>query len=106
MKRHLRLIIISFTLANFLLLSRTVYSQSINGVVNDHSNQYPLAGAEISIQGTQTVTITDENGAFELKVQKFPVNISVRYLGYESYQTIITEEGSHVIIGLEASNIQ
>jgi len=106
MKEFLRLFTMSLVLVNFLVIFMPVYSQTIEGRIIDNSNQFPLSGAEIITHGTKVVTITDEDGFFEFQAQEFPINVSIRFLGYEIYQTLISEEVSNLIIGLEASNIQ
>lgn len=69
----------------FLLFTLWTLAVDIRGVVKDKGNSEPLIGASIQVEGTTVGTITDFDGAFELK------NVSddaVLVVSYVSYQTI------------------
>ena len=51
------------------ILPSLVFSQiegNINGYIYDSKSQLPILGANIIIEGTQKVAISDENGFFEI----------------------------------------
>ena len=88
-----------------LNIQMDICSQSINGIVRDNSNNHPIIGAELFIQETQLITITDEKGAFSFEIKNLPVSLTVKYLGYENYYTIVQSASQYLVIDLEASNI-
>ncbi len=73
-------------------------SVTISGKVVGPNNDL-LIGANVSVVGTTTGTMTDIDGAFELVVSQLPVTIGISYLGYNSKQFTITEnKEQHVFI--------
>jgi len=66
-----------------ILFSFTVYAQenTVTGKVYDVSGE-PIIGASVVIQGTTQGTITDMDGAFQLKVQPSQTLV-VSFLGYK-----------------------
>lgn len=58
-------------------------SQAVIGKVSDALTTAPIAGAGIKIKGSNTSTLTNENGQFTINAKKGDV-IVVSYLGYES----------------------
>ncbi len=74
-----------------ILLSFAVYAQenTVTGKVYDVSGE-PIIGASVVIQGTTQGTITDMDGAFQLKVQPSQ-SLVISFLGY---QDVILPVGS------------
>lgn len=66
-----------------ILLSFAVYAQenTVTGKVYDVSGE-PIIGASVVIQGTTQGTITDMDGAFQLKAQPSQTLV-VSFLGYK-----------------------
>ncbi|WP_288862385.1 carboxypeptidase-like regulatory domain-containing protein, partial [uncultured Bacteroides sp.] len=66
-----------------MLLSLTAYAQerTVTGKVYDAAGE-PIIGASVVIQGTTQGTITDIDGAFQLKVQPSQTLV-VSFLGYK-----------------------
>lgn len=77
-------------LLSILLMSQTIYSQSILGKLIDAANSDPLIGAFVKIEGTQTGAVSDLDGSYiidDIKPETYTVLFS--YIGY---QTITIKE--------------
>lgn len=84
------LLIISFAVT-------TVSAQSTNiaGIVKETETDEPLAGVNIVVKGLVIGTISDSNGAFELKVnQSPPMTLLFSFVGYASQEVNISEANS------------
>ncbi|MEJ2238489.1 MAG: carboxypeptidase-like regulatory domain-containing protein, partial [Gemmatimonadales bacterium] len=58
---------------------------TIRGVVTDQGTGRPIAGVQVSVEGTRIGSITNEEGAFELaNVPAGGVRVRVRMIGYSS----------------------
>jgi len=66
-------------------------AQTVTGKVIDGTNDEPLIGATVLVRGTTIGTVTDFEGAFELKVNETAKSIEISYTGFES--KIINVEG-------------
>lgn len=86
----------------FLLLAVYLYVQiiqaqeKVTGVIYEGSEpdkNVPLSGANIYWEGTQTGTITDFNGAFELPYKKEFHKLIVSYVGYKTDTLSVTGPG-------------
>jgi hypothetical protein len=89
-----------------LHLSIAQQSQSISGSVRDKITQYPLAGAFVSIPGSNPVkgTSTDVNGNFRLKELPLGrINIQVSYIGYNDVilNGVIISSGNEIFLQVE-----
>lgn len=80
-------------------------SQKVSGVIMDAGAKTPIQGATVKVVGTNTVTQTDEKGAFTIKAVKGQT-LSVTYIGYGSQKVAVT--GSQLSISLkgEAADLQ
>lgn len=87
----LRLIL--YLLFTIGLLSTTSHAQKhIVGAVQDAESKTPLTEASIIIEGTQTGTFANQNGAFTLELWQLPAVIRVSHIGYRPQRKIISEE--------------
>lgn len=76
---------------------------SITGKVSDSRTKETLIGVSVQIDGTSIGTATDISGRFTLNFQgKFPVNITLSYLGYDA-RTIQIQNSNPVSIELKES---
>lgn len=56
----------------------------VKGCITDGMNGEALYGVRVSVYGGKQVAITDEQGAFLLKIEKMPVTLLVSTIGYRS----------------------
>ena len=62
----------------------------VHGRILDGTTREALPAATIHVDGTYRGTITNSNGAYELQVDRLPVILVVRYIGYETLRHTIT----------------
>lgn len=79
------------------LIVATVCAAQISGTVTDAVTGEPLIGATVSIKGSQEGTTTDENGYFELPIDKGMLVFS--YTGYETKEAGLSGQ-THIGISL------
>ncbi len=93
----------------FLMLLGLIFfikaeAQNINGVVYDKSTKQTLPGANVYWAGTTAGTITDTEGAFNLKPSgKFPKNLIVSYVGFQNDTIKIKAIDQKVAVYLQSS---
>lgn len=82
----------------FLLLPLTMQAQrSITGLVTDAETGEALIGANVSIPGTSTGTITDFDGKYSLEVPDNASLLEYSYTGYGSQQIELSTQVSNII---------
>lgn len=89
-------------LSIFLSAFRNWDGFTINGVVTD-SNGTPLSGVTVKVKGSTTATLTDDKGAFTLKVNSDKVTLLVMFIGYDTKEVAVSNDGKPVAIKLEAA---
>lgn len=77
-----------FILGLLLLGGRVLVAQSISGYINDKEDNSVLPFVSVIVKGTTRGTISDIDGFFTLKPEKFPVTLVFHTLGYSD--TVIT----------------
>ena len=86
-----------------LLFPYVLFSQSIKGIVTDVNNQ-PLFGANVFWANSNSGTIADGDGEFELKMIATSPNLLVAsYVGHTSDTLEITNQ-NHVVFKLKESH--
>lgn len=78
-------------LTSLLLFSQGIKAQLLKGRIVD-VNEKPLIGATIIASNSQHGTVTDANGHFRLQLnaKKWPVTLTIRYLGYEKKEVRVS----------------
>ena len=77
MKRRLTMF-----LAGLALCVGGAFAQTqVTGTVFSEEDNEPLIGAKVSVVGTQSVTVTDNNGRFTIMVPQGYKNLTVSYIG-------------------------
>ncbi|GAB4400476.1 MAG: hypothetical protein OHK0053_22140 [Microscillaceae bacterium] len=70
---------------------KALYQTTLSGRVADAQTSEALAGATVSLKGTNKGVITDLNGAFTLEVHnEFPITLIFAYLGYVAKEIELT----------------
>ncbi len=87
------------------LLIQSAFAQSIkiSGTVVSASDNQPLPGVSISIQGTTTGTQTNVQGAFSLNAKEGDV-LNVSFLGFTTQKVTIPSGGAPLQIALAEAN--
>jgi hypothetical protein len=89
-------------IAAFLLCSRAVFAQNVNGIIFDATTKEPVVGASIKIIGTKEVTITNSFGVFTLKNSHKYDKIAVSSIGFQTQEFAISDK-KEIRISLEPS---
>lgn len=90
-----RVIIISILLftSSFVFANNDPVKHTISGIVVDSNTNEPITYATVSLhQGDKIIdgVITDEKGAFQLKIRKGNYTLKVEFLSYNTYQQELT----------------
>ena len=104
MRKLLSFILLAITYSVFS--SQAQKQEYISGKVLDATTQEPLTGASISVINEHIGTVTDINGKFSLKVENFPVVVSIDYLGFEHQEKTIRQSTESLIVLLNESTNQ
>lgn len=91
----------------FLLFSCAVksYSQTIQGKVIDEVSGEPIPFVSLMITGTQTTSITNENGDFVIKATALPVKLKFSHVSYLSGETDVKNASDNLIVKLKQAAI-
>ncbi len=89
-------------LAFFLTVSMAFGQRMVKGTVTDSND--PLIGATVLVKGTETGTVTDIDGSFELNVPADATELIISYTGFAT-QTVDIAGLSEVNITLEAGQV-
>lgn len=95
------------SLLTFLLICPTLlFSQTltVSGIVKDSMNK-PIEMASIYSSDGRFGTITNENGEFELKLEKLPQNLVVSHISFQTVKISVQEEASITIVLKESVKI-
>ena len=85
-----------------LLISISVFGQQpLTGKIFDSTNNSPLAGAKITVDGTD-VSSTDANGNFSIPCPENQI-LTISYIGFEAYSAKVENCGEFLNIGLKTS---
>lgn len=88
-------------------VSKTGIGES-NRIIDNQTNM-PVSGAKVSLPKLNYITVTDENGGFNLNAKiKEPSILSVEKEGYRPFSLTINEQSASkpIIVGIEKSKAQ
>ncbi len=90
-----------------LLFGQGLLAQaSLRGFVFDATTDDPLIGASVVVDGTTDGTVTDFDGAFEVRAKSaFPLTLNISYIGYEEKQVVVEQAGQELRIKLSEAVI-
>ncbi|MGO1595500.1 MAG: YfbK domain-containing protein [Sphingobacterium sp.] len=86
MKNVYTLLVLLLTLG----VSGQAQQQTISGVVRDIHSQHNLSGAKVSIYGTNSSTLTDKKGAYQILAQKGDTLVFSSF-GYDTLKQVVHE---------------
>ena len=76
-----------------------IYGYTIKGIVKDSTNNSPLIGANVIIDGTSFGAATDSEGKYLIKVEsKGDYKVSVSYMGYKKARKNITLNSDEIFL--------
>jgi len=79
---------LAMLLAFFLVNSAVALAQStVSGVIKDNTGE-PLAGANVSVKGTNTKAVADANGRFSIRANKGQTLV-VSYIGFKDQEQVV-----------------
>ncbi|MDP3444552.1 MAG: carboxypeptidase-like regulatory domain-containing protein, partial [Ignavibacteria bacterium] len=87
------LLLVTLILPFSLLMAQA----TIKGTVKDKLTSETLPGANVLIEGTTTGTVTDFDGNYSFEVPEGKVDISVRFVGYETSTRNVTLSNGQTI---------
>jgi iron complex outermembrane recepter protein len=96
--------LLTLTLLLLCCVATTFAQKTITGVVTDGDTKEPLIGASITIKGTTTGGLTDDNGKYSVSVPKGATTLTVSFVGYAS-QDVAIGDGNIVDVKLSASGV-
>ena len=84
-----------------------VFCQStVKGIVSDNSNGETLIGATILEKGTSNGTVTDIDGAFQLKTKNpLPVTLVIQFIGYQAFELVVEDASEKIEVKLSKDAI-
>ncbi len=80
------------------LISNAQTTYIIHGFINDATTQQPIGGANIGLNNTNLGTSTNVDGRFSLKVDVFPVVLSITHVSYEGTNIIVGQNYTDSLI--------
>ncbi len=95
MKRNLIILVV------LLIFSSVISAREISGVIIDKESKEPVVGVMVLVEGSSLGTITDENGAFELDVDKEGLVLILSHLAYEYKEMLIDSDMQKVGVKIE-----
>jgi TonB-linked SusC/RagA family outer membrane protein len=89
-------------LAVFLLIAFSSFAQvNIKGKVADPDGK-PLAGATVQVKGTETKTVSDADGVFQISAPSAQSTLTVSYIGYDPLDVALDNK-TEINISLKVS---
>src|SRR5690606_20328386 len=88
----------------FSVLNLYAQSRTIRGTVSDRETGAPLIGASVTVTGTTTGIVTDENGNYTLSVPKDAKSLTFQYIGYVAEVIAVTAESQLVNTAMSADS--
>lgn len=90
-----------------LVQPMSAQQESIGGTVFDSRTQQPLAGAQVSVEGTTLGTLADARGRFQISgVQGQSVTVRVQMIGYRAVTETVPVGSMDLQIGLTQTAIE
>lgn len=88
----------------FISLAVSSRAQQISGTVKDADTKEPIAFVSIRIKGSNTGTLTNEQGEFSIN-KSLPATLVISHLSYQPVEVIVTNNQT-VSVSLKSETIQ
>ncbi len=84
------------------LFSLATFAQtSVSGTVKNNTTGEVVPAVSVTVKGTTQGTFTDQDGNFTLKVAKLPVTLVFTSVGYDSYETTVSNAAASVEVSFK-----
>lgn len=80
-------------------------SQTVSGTIQDAASKAPLAGVTIRVEGTTTVSQTNEKGVFTIKATKGQT-LLVTSVGFETRRVAVSGATMNLVLRAEVSELE
>lgn len=90
MMKKILLQILCFTV---LFTSAFAQDRTVNGTVTDKADGQPLPGVSVKVKGTQTGSVTDANGKYQIKAASGSI-LTFTYIGYATMDSPVGSSSS------------
>jgi len=81
----------------------------LKGKVIDAADGYPLIGVAVMVEGTRYGTVTDVDGAYELRIPNQKCEVTFSYVGYDDQVKVYTMKNassfSKVVMQMNAEQL-
>ncbi|WP_339877933.1 SusC/RagA family TonB-linked outer membrane protein [uncultured Algoriphagus sp.] len=97
---------------SFLFPLHAQKSKILQGTVSSSEDGLPLPGASIQVQALSLLVISDENGEFEMELDEGTYELSVSFIGFETWKSTVkvpTREPLSILLiskGLELEGVE
>lgn len=89
--------------ALFLFLGSALAQTNVSGTVTSNDDGEPVVGAAVKVEGTNTGTVTDVDGHFQLNVPT-GAKLTISYLGMKP-QTVAAKDNMKIVLKSDQHNI-
>lgn len=80
-------------------------SQTVSGTIQDAASKAPLAGVTVRVEGTTTVSQTNEKGVFTIKATKGQM-LLVTSVGFETRRVAVSGATMNLVLRAEVSELE
>lgn len=93
------------SIARPMVTTSSIAQRTITGQVADESGN-PIAGATVTIKGTNRSSLTDESGNFQLRVDGSNIVLVITYVGYEPQEIVVGAQTElSILLSQSVSNL-
>lgn len=105
-KSYLNFILLLFVMHFVTFVSLAQNQNLIRGVIKNEFTQLPIEGVNIQLNNTNTGTISNKQGVFELRINEFPAHLTITHISYFSKQIDISQiQNDSIIVWLNKKTI-
>ena len=97
--------LVTFLLANIIMVGAKAQSVTINGNVRNSSTKEGSGAVSVIVKGEDIGTFSDDKGNFRLTVKKLPVTLLISSVGYELQEVTVSNTTNKVQVEFKPTNI-
>lgn len=76
---------------------------TLRGQITDAATGEPMPDANLAIKNTLQGTTADDEGNFTLQVKSLPVTLIISYIGYQTFEVVVSEDATVKVALVEIS---